>query len=295
MTSLIAKMTELKPVFTLVYLSLMGFLCATAAQVYMGLEFNPAPTLCFMGVIFGIYTFNRFTDVQEDFTTDIGRLLFFQGKKGYLFIALACLVGSTAFLHGADKLNWMHVLLVAVGFVYSYRLIPWYSQKEGVHFIRIKEMTFVKNLAVSFLWGAAVFLVPALYSGQDIDNAFTVTLLACGLCLATFNNTLYDDIQDMAGDRVAGIKTLPTVIGEGKSVRLLWVLDAVWLAVISSLALAGWLELRHFAFLSLMAAYPIVYIVLDRAGRLPKGWLDFVGESDLLVFSLGLALLSRIA
>ena len=34
-----------------------------------------------MGMIFGIYTFNRFTDTAEDFTNDIGRVLFFQRKR----------------------------------------------------------------------------------------------------------------------------------------------------------------------------------------------------------------------
>jgi 4-hydroxybenzoate polyprenyltransferase len=291
MHALKARILEMKPAFILVYLSAMGFLSVYAVERYLRVPFEPFSCLSFMGIIFGVYTLNRFTDTTEDFTNDIGRLLFFQRKKAFLFIASASLAGSIGFLVYAQKLNWMHFLLLTMGFAYSYRLVPWYSRAQGFRLLRIKEMTFVKNLAVSFLWGASVFVVPILYSGAAYD-AYAIWLLAAGLFISTLNNTLFDDILDEAGDRVAGIKTLPTVWGGRQSQNLLMGLDLAWLAAVAALTAAGRIDAAHGAFLAFLGLYPFLYIGLHRFAKAPKGLVDYLSETDLLFFALGILLLS---
>src|SRR6185295_445608 len=78
MHTLKLRLQEMKPAFILFYLSFMGFMCAVSAQMYLKIRFDPVICLCFTGLIFGIYTFNRFTDATEDFANDIGKFLFFQ-------------------------------------------------------------------------------------------------------------------------------------------------------------------------------------------------------------------------
>ncbi len=292
METIKSKLIELKPALVLFYLSFMGCFCVLSVQVYMGLPIDPVICLVSMALIFGIYTYNRFTDLEEDFTNDISRVLFFQRKRGYFFFAVTALLGSTLYLLAAGKLTWLHILLLGIGICYSYRMIPWWSTGEGLRLLRIKEMTFVKNLAVSFLWGACVFAVPILYSAGTVSHHGMVLFLGIGLFLSTLNNTLFDDILDEPGDRVAGIKTLPTVWGARRSYALLWSLDAAWLMAVGSLFLAGRLDAGHAGFLSLLALYPIVYMALHASGRAPKFLVDVLAESDLLVFAIGLMLLA---
>jgi 4-hydroxybenzoate polyprenyltransferase len=287
-----AKLAELRPAFILFYLSLMGCLCVYAVQAYAGLDFDPAICLLSMAMIFGIYTYNRFTDMEEDFTNDIARVLFFQRKRVFLFLAVACLAGSFGFLLAAGKLHGLHLALLATGVCYSCRIIPWWTPSAGFRLLRIKEMTFVKNIAVSFLWGACVFAVPILYSRTPAAHADMLPLLGLGLFLSTLNNTLFDDILDEAGDRVAGIKTLPTVWGAKGSYALLWSLDAAWLLAMGLGWGAGHLDGAHAAFLSLLAVYPFAYMGLHATGRAPKGVVDALAETDLLVFAAGLMLLA---
>lgn len=291
MDSVKAKLEELKPILVLAYLSAMGCLCMFSVQSYLGSGLEPRLCLCFMGIIFGVYTFNRFTDTTEDFATDIGRVLFFQRKRIFLFLAIGAMVGSALLLAAEGKLNWMHCLLLGIGFGYSYRSIPWYTPAGGFRLVRIKEMTLVKNLAVSFLWGASVFVLPVLYAGYAGRDPRLLLLLGGGLFLATLNNTLFDDILDADGDRVAGIRTLPTTLGARGSYLLLWSLDLAWIAASGAFWMAGWIDGAHAAFLALLGAYPFLYMGLTLRGRLPKAWIDFVAESDLLLFSIGLALL----
>jgi 4-hydroxybenzoate polyprenyltransferase len=283
---------ELKPILILAYLSFLGCFSVFAVQIYLGLGFQPLICVCSMGIIFGIYTSNRFTDGAEDFTNDIQKALFFQKRRIYYGLALAALAGSLGLLMALGKLNGLHFLLVGMGFCYSYRLIPWYSRERGFVFLRIKEMTFVKNLAVSFLWGGSVFLVPILYAAADIRDGFLLAHLGAGMFLSTLNNTLFDDVLDADGDRVAGIKTLPAVWGTRNSIALLWALDAAWIAWCAALFALGRLDAGHAAFLIFFGLYPAAYMGFSRFGRAPKPWVDYLMESDLLCFSAGLLLLA---
>jgi 4-hydroxybenzoate polyprenyltransferase len=286
------RFNELKPILILAYLSFLGCFSVFAVQVYLGLGFQPLICVCSLGIIFGIYTSNRFTDGAEDFTNDIQRALFFQKRRIYYALALAALAGSLALLMAKGKLNWLHFLLVGMGFCYSYRLVPWYSTGKGLIFLRIKEMTFIKNLAVSFLWGGSVFMVPILYAAADIRDVFLVAHLGAGMFLSTLNNTLFDDVLDADGDRLAGIKTLPAVWGSRNSIALLWALDAIWIIWCAALFALGRLDAGHAAFLIFFGLYPAAYMGLSRLGRAPKPWVDFLMESDLLCFSAGLLLLA---
>ena len=97
---------------------------------------------------------------------------------------------------------------------------------------------------------------------------------------------------DADGDRVAGIKTLPTTWGIRNSLALLWILDAAWIAWSLGCFLLGRIDGWHAAFLVFLGVYPAAYMGMSRLGNAPKAWTDFLMESDLLCFSAGLILLS---
>jgi 4-hydroxybenzoate polyprenyltransferase len=290
MSSFNARFHELKHAFTLIYLSAMGFLSVYSVERYLGAAFDPYGCLSFMGIIFGVYTLNRFTDTTEDFTNDIGKLLFFQRKKTFLFLACGALAVSMGVLLASRKWNWMHFLLLAMGFAYSYRILPWYSPATGFRMLRIKEMTLLKNLSVSFLWGASVFVVPILNSGAEYHES-TIGMLALGLFISTLNNTLFDDILDEAGDRVAGIKTLPAAWGGRNSQILLMAIDVAWLGLVAAFRYAGAIDSAHAAFLAFLGMYPFLYMGLHMGGKASKGLVGLLSETDLLFFALGMLLL----
>lgn len=287
-----AKLEEMKPALALFYLSFMGCFCVLSVQVYLGLGVDPVICLVSMALIFGIYTYNRFTDLEEDFTNDIARVLFFEKKRAFFGIAITALLGSFAYLLASGGLGWLHFLLLAVGIGYSCRLVPWWTPAAGFRLLRIKEMTLVKNLAVSFLWGACVFMVPILHAHAPAARLEAAPWLGLGLILSTLNNTLFDDILDEAGDRVARIRTVPTVWGARRSYALLWILDAAWLAAVAALFAKGSIDGGHAAFLALLALYPFAYMGLHLSGRSPGSLTGFLAESDLLVFGAGLLLLA---
>ncbi|MBW8887526.1 MAG: UbiA family prenyltransferase [Fibrobacteres bacterium] len=293
MHALKIKFAEMKPAFSLVYLSSAGLLCVYSVQRYLGFPFDAASSLSFMGIIFGVYTLNRFTDSVEDFANDLGRFLFFQGKRIFFYLGILALMGSVGTLVAERKLNWMHMLLLTMGSGYSYRVIPWFAPGRGFHLVRIKEMIFMKNLCVSFLWGASVFVVPILGAGRELAGAFPVWMLAAGFFISTLNNTLFDDILDEPGDRAAGIRTLPTTWGARRSQFLLMILDAVWIALIAVLTAQRRLDGMHGAFLAFLGLYPFLYLCLNLGGGIRKRAAGWLAEADLVFFALGMCWLAQ--
>jgi 4-hydroxybenzoate polyprenyltransferase len=256
----IMTIRDLRGPISPVYLAFAGGLCMYSVESYLRLGFDAGGALAFMGIIFGIYTLNRLTDVTEDFTNDIGRLLFYQRNRIFAVLGGASLAASFAGLIWAGKLSWLHWLLLGIGLGYSFRVVPWY-QGRGLHWIRIKEILFVKNLSVAFLWGGSIFFLPIHYSGgRGFQDAGT-WLLACGFIVCALNCTLFDDIVDEPGDRVAGIKTVPTVWGPARSIGFLLVVDALWIVSAVFLSLAYRLDLAHLTFLAATGLYPLCYLI----------------------------------
>jgi 4-hydroxybenzoate polyprenyltransferase len=292
MQNLKSRFTDLKPALILLYLSSTGFLGIFSVQHYLKLKFDPIICLCFMGLIFGIYTFNRFTDAQEDFANDIGKFIFFQRQKSFFVLAMLSVAVTLGTLTYIEKLNWWHIGLLLTGFGYSYRAIPWFTFKYGFRLVRLKEIVFVKNLLVSFWWPASLLAIPIYYSDQVINNAAPISLIATALFIAILNNTLFHDIMDEMGDRVAGIRTLPTVLGSRASYVFLWVIDSIWILFILSLYILGKLNGPHTLFLIFLTLYPACYLALFAAGKTSRTTMEFLTESDVIFFSLGLLLLN---
>lgn len=285
------SLKEFKPILILLYLSVTGFLCIFSVQRYLHLPIELVSCLSFMAITFGVYTLNRFTDAEEDFTNDIGRMIFFQKKKSFLFLAILSLAGSFGYLIFVQKLNWMHLAILAIGIGYSYRVIPWFSKEKGLELYRIKDMTLIKNLAVSFLWGASVFVLPILYARATF-NFLDIGLLALGLFISTLNNTLFDDILDEPGDKIAKIKTMPVTFGVVPSQLALITIDIIWIGLVSIFFFIGKINLVHYFFLTFLGLYPFLYIGMNLSGKVPKKIVDLISEMDLFLFTLGMFLLS---
>jgi len=284
------RLGEAKPALILFYLSATGYMAMISVQRYFGIPRDSVSALCFMAIIFGIYTLNRFTDSAEDFANDEGKFLFFQGRPIFLGLALTALATGTVVLLALEKLNWLCLMLLAAGFCYSCRIIPGFMAGR-FRLIRVKEVPLVKNLLVSFLWSASVLALPAQFASQAIPKSQGFAALAGGVFLMILNNTLVHDVMDESGDRLAGIATVPTLMGGRATLWMLWCLDAAWIALLASLCLMDRLPAASAVVPALVVAFPAVYTLLYALGGTARTLVDFLSESDLMVLSVGLLVL----
>jgi 4-hydroxybenzoate polyprenyltransferase len=292
MRAIRAYLRDFLPLLSIAYLALLGLLCVLAVQLYIGKPPGLLAGLLFMALIFGIYIFNRFTDVAEDFANDIAKYLFFVERTLILRLGIAAVICALIAFAALQKLRMYHILLVSLGVLYSYRLIPWYVPNKGFVFKRLKELPFIKNLIVSLLWGTAVFAIPMMFAGLPMQSLRHIYILIAVVAISTFSNTLFCDIRDEAGDRIAGTKTLVVLYGKTSAYVILAILNGGWIVAAAILAACGLCDARHFVFILVMALYPLCYIAYYHLPKHSSTILGFLCESDLLLFAAGLSILS---
>jgi 4-hydroxybenzoate polyprenyltransferase len=161
----------------------------------------------------GIYLINRFTD-EEDCYNYPDQKFYFQRRSNYQAIAIFLIAFSVLVLAVTGRLVPWHVYLIMGGVLYSISVIP-ILKNDSLHFIRLKDILFVKNLVVSIFWGMSSFVIAGGQIGAiKPDNRWDLFILIAAFCLTTLINTVSCDVRDSKGDGQAGVKTLATCLGK---------------------------------------------------------------------------------
>jgi len=108
------------------------------------------------------------------------------------------------FALGCSLALFMNSLALAIA-IFNSVLLYFYARN-------LKVTPFAGNLAVGYLTGSTFIFGGA--AGDDIEITLFLFLLAS---LATLAREIEKDIEDVAGDRSSGARTLPIVIGERKA------------------------------------------------------------------------------
>ena len=280
---------QIIPTILILYLPVAAFSSVILVQLLLTGKIDWGVAGILAGVVFGLYGINRYTDVQEDFVNDKRKVFTFYNQAGWLYSGAGAILACYTYLVISEKLHWFHIAVLALGLCYSVKCIPWYSRtNKKVSFLRAKEIIGVKNLIVASLWSAGVFGFPLLHNPVNEINVALGIMLAVALFHSTLANTVFNDILDRTGDKVAGCKTLPVLFGERATLIALLILNMVWLAV-----LVIWQTLspvNHLAFLLaiVMAVYPFSYMIMFQGKKTKKSLVELFSETDLLVFGVGL-------
>jgi 4-hydroxybenzoate polyprenyltransferase len=122
---------------------------------------------------------------------------------------------------------------------------------------RMKNVPVLKNAWAALFWSVVLLTSPFVYLGMPFDRRLALAIPIA--FLLAFWVELMWDVRDMAGDRDAGVRTLPVVLGEQAARRLLHAINATTatLAVIG--LIAGILPPQHWV-LAVHAAGVAVFI-----------------------------------
>lgn len=165
----------------------------------------------------GGYIYNMYTDEAEDAINYTARYRLFGGHARATKAAVfACFF--MGFLLSLPA-GWPFVLYGGVvnylGSLYS-RPLRFGGQRRS---LRIKEIPVLKNLYAGVFWSAALVLTPYLYVGQT-PGAVALLTVVISFGLNYFVELMWD-LRDMRGDRYAGVRTVPLLIGERASCGIL--------------------------------------------------------------------------
>jgi len=132
--------------------------------------------------------------------------------SGRLSVSMAKLEASLLFLAG--------LMLTLLANIYAFLLALTNLILEVLYAAKLKRVALVGNLVDSW-FVASAFAFGALVA-HPLSNIqmLNLTLLASLAFLANVGREIYGDLEDVEGDRAAGITTLPMLIGEGKATNL---------------------------------------------------------------------------
>ena len=204
---------------TNIYVSLgAGCLCYACAKLQgIGIFFPHV----FISILYiqSMHILNNLTGNKADLYNDPARASFYSKNK--LFLAILSLVAGGAGLITAYTMGLMPFLFLLVmsimGLSYNLRLIP--DCFTGVRYRRIRDIPGSKTILIALAWGIVTSLFPFLSVSGKID-AGSVLVFIWSTSIV-FARTGFFDILDMQGDRIVGKETIPILLGEKGSLRLL--------------------------------------------------------------------------
>lgn len=184
----------------------------------------------------GGYIYNMYTDGPEDAINYQAQYRLFRPDTRYTkpVIMLCFLVGLLLSL----RAGWFFVLygglIHLLAACYS---APLPVRVAGGQRLRIKEIPVIKNVYVALHWSAVLVVTPFLYV-RTPPTSLSLVAIAVSFGLAYFIELLWD-WRDIRGDALAGVRTVPVLLGESATIWILRGVHAVTCLVALVAALAN--------------------------------------------------------
>jgi 4-hydroxybenzoate polyprenyltransferase len=277
-------------IFSSLFVGLAGMGMIYTSSLILGVAPAPEALGIMLLVPFSVYNMNRKTDEEEDSVNRLDRYAFTKRFEKPLFYgailayALAVLIAS---LHGIGAVVVTLVPLIG-GVLYSMPLLP-----KRLGYRRLKEIPVMKNLVVGGSWSVILVLLPCMIDGIPVT-------FQTGLCLLFFFSYAFidsslPDIRDREGDALAGVRTIPVLIGVDDTKTVLGTLNWTTAAVVIALGISTMLPPLITALYA--GAHCYTQCCITSFGRI--GQYDFIcdilSDGQFLIIGLALFLLQAIA
>ena len=266
---------------TNIYLSMgAGALCYACLNL-QGMDANVSVILIAMLYVLSMHLFNNLTGRRSDQYNDPDRALYYKTHR--VFLTLIALIAGIVGLLTSFTLGWLpFAILLAMtltGISYNLRLIP--EGIRGGRYRRIRDIPGSKTVLIALAWGIICSIVPSLALKGSLGLS-TVLVFVWSICIV-FVRTAFFDILDMQGDRIVGRETIPILLGERQTIKLLKLLllvSIVFLVIPTILGLIPGIGI------GLILCSVFLYTVISRHGKdsmLPSIGLEFLVETHFIM------------
>jgi 4-hydroxybenzoate polyprenyltransferase len=177
------------------------------------------------------------------------------------------------------ELGYLPLGLVAVmsvlGLLYTAPLIPGGLMRR-TQMQRLKDIPGSKTMSATVAWALVVAVLPAL-TQPPLHAWYTLLVFLFTLVMVFIRCTLFD-MLDVQGDLIVGKETIPILLGERKTEKMLWWLLLGLAVVLPLAALTGAASSLAFCFLAPVAGMAAMQYALTRfwvmPGALSEGLVD---------------------
>jgi (E)-4-hydroxy-3-methyl-but-2-enyl pyrophosphate reductase len=258
-------------------------LCYAVSRLQGIADVAPFALIAFLYVQ-SMHILNHLTGSKADRYNEPDRARFYEDRN--LSLTVAALASGGAGLIIACLQGWLPFLVLLVmsllGLSYRLTLIP--KAFSGVMYRRIKDIPGAKTLLIAMAWGVVTAVLPpiSVFGAFSLQGAF-IFAWSAGL---VFVRTAFFDILDMQGDRLVGKETIPTLLGEKRSLQLLkgmLALLVIWLPLVG---ISGPQSALNVLLAACPAAMFAILLAWERGLILPGIRLEFLVESHLVLAGL---------
>ncbi|HSA38018.1 MAG TPA: UbiA family prenyltransferase [Methanoregula sp.] len=159
-------------------------------------------------IIYATYTLDRALDCKED-AINKSELRGANVKIGIFACIITFLMGAYLFI--LDGIYIAPFFPFVVGYIYTRGI------RFGRYAFKLKGGAGLKNIIIGITWGGSVALVVSRWC----DSLVTITVIFLFFVLKLFATSCVNDIKDVRGDIAAGIRTLPAMLGEEVTKKIL--------------------------------------------------------------------------
>jgi 4-hydroxy-3-methylbut-2-enyl diphosphate reductase len=213
------------------YLALGAGCLSYTCALLSGIVPSFASALMAACYVFSMHILNNFIGREAVRYNDPDRASFHHRNR-YTLLTLAIVAGAMG-LFMAFTLGPVPFLILCIisllGVLYKVKIIPG-GLKIGKRIERISDIPGSRTVLIALAWGVVTAVLPHLAVSLKITT--TMLFVALWASVMAFVRTAVFDILDMQGDRIVGQESLPIVLGEKKTFRILKQVLTIFLAAL---------------------------------------------------------------
>lgn len=202
------------------YLAIGAFFLCAAASALQESRFFLLPGLIASLYVFSMQVFNQIITKTKSDLYNVSEKTEFYIRHKFIMIAAGAASGAAS-LSLSLSIGEVHFLLILLmsllGLLYSVKIIP-----EGLwgRYRRIKDIPGSKSVLTAAAWAILTAALPAVssLSVKSAGAVFMTFLWTAGMVF--IRNAIFDTL-DMQGDKISGKETIPILIGEEKTLKML--------------------------------------------------------------------------
>jgi 4-hydroxy-3-methylbut-2-enyl diphosphate reductase len=209
-------------------------------------------------------------------------LLILAVAAGAVGLFMAFILGPVPFL--------ILSIISLLGVLYKVKIIPG-GLHVGKRIERISDVPGSKTVLIALAWGVVTAVLPHL--AVSLQITMTMLFVALWASVMAFVRTALFDILDMQGDRIVGQESLPIMLGERKTFRILKQILTIFLV---ALVLAPFMHLATtLAYGMILSVFYMaaILVAFERRWVVPGFRFEFLVET-LFVFTVVVSALWRL-
>jgi 4-hydroxybenzoate polyprenyltransferase and related prenyltransferases len=269
-------------VTTDIYSAIGAGCLSLAGMLLQGLNVNIGNIMIASFYVYSMHTLNRFIDrKRSSIISSFREDSYLKHKKAYVSVAIISLLLALSLSLLTGLAPFLLLLLISLlGALYNTRILP-----QNWSFKRLKDIPGSKNVSMAAAWGIVIAVVPQIGVSLSVTTG-TISAFLFTFAVVFVRSAMHD-VSDIQSDRLIGRETIPVLIGEKNTRKLLKGILVIMAAVLVAAHPAGWTSSLSLALLPCVFYAWICFRFCDRKIRLSVAVMEGILETNYIIAGLG--------